>query len=120
MLYTLVTTCALNQYVASNSCMDCAAGSTRGEGDLATGSDTFCEGTVAALCLVPDFSVMFVMLSRPRVQPLRAWSINMSPVTVAWIVLLALRVLGEILPQALIPSAKVPLAVCLVQFFVVS
>ena len=51
MLYHLLAaiTCGANDYVASNVCTPCAAGSTNDAGDDASGVDTTCEHT---LCTV--------------------------------------------------------------------
>ena len=40
--------CAANQYVASNVCTACAAGTTNAAGDDASGSDTTCTATLCA------------------------------------------------------------------------
>ena len=38
------TTCGANEYVVSNVCTQCAAGTTNDAGDDASGADTACEG----------------------------------------------------------------------------
>jgi hypothetical protein len=40
----IATLCAEDEYVSSNACTACAAGSTNAAGDDATGSDTTCTG----------------------------------------------------------------------------
>ena len=43
-----VTYCAANEYVVSNACVPCGAGTTNASGDDASGADTTCDVTVCA------------------------------------------------------------------------
>jgi len=42
------TVCAANEYVSSNACTPCAAGTTNAAGDVASGANTACDKTTCA------------------------------------------------------------------------